>query len=161
MDAQKHGKGHLETLKKCFFVLQKNRQFIAGRSSSEAFKFAIALAAGPAGGAHSGPPDPLAGSREKAPKGIGRVREGDEGKGREGIGEGRGICMPSPGKKSCGAPMDGTLRMGRYSRVWQTLLGTNGFVIESPVGWLPRDQDQLSSDRNTVSSIVISLSFYR
>jgi len=38
------------------------------------------LAAGPAGGAHSGPPDPLAGSRERVSKEKGGIREGDEGK---------------------------------------------------------------------------------
>ena len=32
-------------------------------------------------GAHNGPPDLLAGSRERAPKEKGEVREGDEEKG--------------------------------------------------------------------------------
>jgi len=54
------------------------------------------LAAGPTGGAHSGPPDLLAGSRERAPKGRGEIREGDKSKG----GEGNAL----PWKKSCKHP---------------------------------------------------------
>jgi len=68
---------------KCFFCIAENRQFIANRSSREALGLnsPLRLAARPAGGAHSGPPDPLAGSRERALKGMGGVREEDEGKG--------------------------------------------------------------------------------
>jgi len=45
------------------------------------FKFAIAFGGRTRWGARSGPPDLLAGSRERDPKGMGGVREADEGKG--------------------------------------------------------------------------------
>ena len=64
---------------KSVFMLQKNADTLPiealFRVSSP-----LRLAAGPAGGAHNGPPDLLAGSRERAPKGRRGVREGNKGR---------------------------------------------------------------------------------
>jgi len=58
----------------------------------------------PAGGAHSGPPDPLAGSRERATKGMRGVRREMKGSNKEGEWGGKYVCPPL--EKTLRAPMD-------------------------------------------------------
>jgi len=67
---------------KSVFVLQKLANSLPIGHHQKRLNSPLRLAAGPAGGAHtSDPPGLRAGSRERAPKGRGEVREGDEGKG--------------------------------------------------------------------------------
>jgi len=63
-----------------------------GHHYKPSLRFKFAMAAEPAGGAHSGPPDLLAGSRERTPKGRGG--RGRKMKGRDKGGEGNVYDLP-------------------------------------------------------------------
>ena len=71
-------------LKSIFCVAKIANSLSIGHQQKRSLRFKFAIVAGPTGGAHSGPSDLLAGSRERAPKGAegkGGVRKGDEGEG--------------------------------------------------------------------------------
>jgi len=96
--------GNVET---CFFVLQKIANSLPiGRHQKRSlrFKFAIVFGNRTRWGSSQRSPDLLSGSRKRAPKGRGGIREGDEGKG------GEGNVYAFPWKKILRAPMANTRR---------------------------------------------------